>query len=153
MKYAILAVATALAISGCATKSGSPMTFTYEYDVPGIDQERLWVRARNHFAELYGDIRAVMRVEDRQEALLLGQGSARWMLFLTECNTDYYIRFQSRNDYARLQMQIIPEARSNACAGYDIPTSSAYDGITSMFDSISEGLETSLIEGTPFPDM
>ena len=144
-------------LSGCAgmmpAEKDVQKTFTYDYQIESVNQEDLWVRARDYFAETYGDSRSVLRVQDREEATLLGRGAATWYYAGNRCSTEYHVRFQSRDERARLQLELIEGVPSySSCSGWPWPSEGGYQTIVTDFENLSAGLEKALNEGSSFSD-
>ena len=151
----------AVAISGCASMSPASKdvqkTFTYDYEVESLDKEELWVRARNFFAEEYGDSRSVLRVQDREESTLIGRAIESWYLsslgMKTECLSEYNVRFQSKEGRARLKLELMEGVPAlSDCTGWPWPTKNGYDSIVASFEQISQRLEEALKKSSSFSD-
>jgi hypothetical protein len=141
---------------GCAAHYPVPRDsqklFTYDFSLPGKSKSELWKTARNFFAEKYGDSRAVFRVMDEQDGTLLGKGVVTWNIVSgstgAPCITNYYIRFASKNDKARLQFELIEG--SDGCPYYYLPPQKNYDEIVNNFSAIATELKADL-SGKPAP--
>lgn len=157
MKKLLVMIIAPFFLSGCAgmmpAEKDVKKTFTYDYQVESVNQEDLWVRARDYFAETYGDSRSVLRVQDREEATLIGRGAATWYLATNRCSTEYHVRFQSKDEKARLQLELIEGVPSySSCSGWPWPSKDGYQTIVTDFDALSAGLEKALNETSSFSD-
>lgn len=157
MKQLILIIFSVVTISGCANmvpaNKDVQKTFTYDYEVESIGQEELWVRARDFFAEAYGDSRSVLRVQDREEATLIGRGLESWRLMSNKCLSEYNVRFQSKDGRARLQLELMESVPAlSDCTGWPWPTQSGYESIVASFEQLSYGLEEALKKESTFSD-
>ncbi len=147
-----------LMLTGCSSMvpadKDAKRVFVYDYQVPSAEEDELWVRARDYFATTYGDSRSVIRVQDREEATVIGKGVASWQLIgSSRCYTDYHLKFMSKAGKARLQLEIIEGVPANStCSGWSWPTQSGYEEIVSEFESLSSGLEAALEKKSAFSD-
>jgi len=144
-------------LSACAgmqqASQDAQRTFVYDYQVEAVDKDELWVRARDYFAEAYGDSRSVLRVQDKDTHRLIGKGAATWALMSNNCASEYNLKFQSKDGKARLQLDLLEGAPSfSACSGWLWPTESGYQSIVADFASLSNGLERALNEKSTFSD-
>lgn len=156
---ALLFVLLGISIIGCSTlipvqaDRDAQREFVYDYEVQGVDKTELWVRARNFIAESFGDSRSVLRVEDREETTLIGRGAVSWNLLGNTCATEYQLRFESRDNRARLGLEIIEGVPPySACTGWPWPSEDGYNTIINSFERLSNGLEDALNESSSFSD-
>lgn len=158
MKKELLYFSLALVLQGCATNPNSPnypipqsdvqpKTYTYA-DLNGSKSE-LWKKARNYIATAYGDSKAVLRVEDENSGTLIGKGIIKWrmgdMTLSPYCYSEYDIRFVSKDNKARLQLELLAGVPSiSECVAWTLPSRYGYQQITDKFSEISSQLEISL---------
>ncbi len=156
-KLNFLFIVATIILSGCTPSMHSShyemisesteRVFTYDYAFPGKDKNSLWTKARDYFAETYGDSRAVFRVQDQDDGTLIGKGIHTWVYAQTiSCSSEYHVRFAAKNDKARLQFELIHGAPVlSKCSGYPLPTKLAYQDLTRVFELTSSGLEKALL--------
>lgn len=158
MKKELLYFPLAFALQGCATDPSSPdypisqsdvhaQTYTY-VDLDGSKDE-LWKKARNYIASAYGDSKAVLRVEDENSGTLIGKGIIKWKMLTSSlspyCYSEYDIRFVSKDNKARLQLELLAGVPSiSECVAWPLPSKYGYQQITDKFLQISSELEISL---------
>lgn len=136
MKKELLYFSLALALQGCATNPNSPdypisqsdvqaQTYTYV----GLDGSKgeLWKKARNYIATSYGDSKAVLRVEDENSGTLIGKGIIKWKMLTSSlspyCYSEYDIRFVSKDNKARLQLELLAGVPSmSECVAWTLPS-------------------------------
>lgn len=156
MKQLLLIIFFTFTISGCIsiepTSKNVQKTFTYDYAVDSVDQEELWVRARDYLAKAYGDSRSVLRVQDREEGTLIGRGIETWYVMNYPCLSEYNVRFQSKDGRARLQLELIEGVPALSECQRSWPTQSGYESIVSSFNQFSQGLEVALKQKSSFSD-
>ena len=147
-----------LALQGCAKDfpmdTDKKRQFTYDYEVKGVDKETLWIRARNYFAETYGDSREVFRVQSKEEGLLIGRGLATWTIALTaRCTSKYKIAFKSKNERARLRLKIVKGVPAvSDCPAWPLPSAGGYEEMKAEFQTISGELGKRLKAGSDLAD-
>lgn len=125
--------------------------FTYDYEIPNAEKTELWTRARDHFAKVYGDSNSVLKVQDRDNASLIGKGAASWAMMSYRCSTEYSFQFMAKNGKARLQLELLYGAPAySPCSGWDWPSEKGYDEILKHFDVISKELKETLIKQSDF---
>lgn len=152
----ILLLSVTLGLTGCASMmpadSNAQAEFTYDYVIDGVDQDTLFIRARDYFATAYGDSRSVFRVQDQESATIIGRGSSSWYIATTRCSSEYDIRFMSKDGKARLQLELLRGIPSYSQCGWDWPTKTGYDTIVSGFNDLADSLEKALSEESSFTD-
>ena len=137
---------------GCASispaKKDVQREFTYDFIVKGRSQTELWKKARDFFAEMHDDSRSVF---SEKGGTIIGRGVAVWSLLGTsECRSDYHVRFASKNEKARLQLELIDGVPfASPCPGWSWPSASGYDEIVSSFNAIAKKLDTALKDNPP----
>lgn len=162
MKKTVTTIFLAVALNGCAvtpspdmqpvgTSALSPVTT--DYVIPGASKSDLFTRARNYLATVYGDSRAVIRVQDTDEGTIIGKGIASWCenteslgMPLQFCgDSEYDIRFIAKDGKARLQVQLLKGAPAGSQApGWPLPPQGAYHDIQKSFEDLSSGLKSAL---------
>lgn len=149
----IFLLSALLFLSGCPATLNLPMPvesnvqkiFTYDYSIPDTPKKTLFSRARNLFAESYGDSRVVFRVEDESEGLLIGKGLSSWFLLQSYCYTGYNIRFAAKDNKARLQLEVLEGAPPEShCKGWPMPSEDGYKEMVSNFESFSARMDQAL---------
>ena len=142
-------------LTGCVAippivKEDSITPSTYNYTELNADKNTIFIRARDHFATIYGDSRSVIRVQEQKEGIILGKGAIDWILDISgignlQCTAEYNVRFLAKDNKARLQLELINGAPSySKCSGWPLPTETAYKKIQTEFDAISIQLEKAL---------
>ncbi|SFR57602.1 protein of unknown function [Marinobacter daqiaonensis] len=122
-------------------------TFTYDYQVAGADRQELWRRARNYFDATLDDRQSEFEIENQEAGTLTGRGLASWRIAREYCSAEYHIRFQSQDEAARLELQLIEDITPfRECSGFGWPSKDAEDVIVSHFNDLSAGLEEALRE-------
>lgn len=155
-----LVVLSLILLGGCASTSpdkirievNSIEPITYNYTGLKVDKDTLFVRARDHFATIYGDSKSVIRVQDPKEGIILGKGAVDWKLAtnswlipFVNCTSNYNVRFIAKDNKARLQLELIKGVPVySPCSGWPLPTVTAYEEIKAYFDNISIGVESAL---------
>lgn len=139
-------------ISGCAgltqTDRNVQREFTFDFVVPGKPKLDIWKNARDYFAEVYGDSRAVFRVMDENDGTIIGRGTAQWALVSSTCLAEYHVRFAAKDEKARLQFELIEGAPPQSpCSGWSWPTKEGYDQIVFSFKNAARDLEKILASG------
>ena len=120
-------------------------TFAYNYQVPDVDREELWRRARGYFDATLADNQSDFEIEDRAAGTLTGRGLASWRMSREYCSAEYHIRFQAQDEEARLELQLIEDVLPfRECSGFGWPGKEAEEIIASHFESLSEGLGEAL---------
>ena len=158
MQKNILLIVSAILLSGCTgmgpMKKNAQRTFIYDYQIESVDKTELWVRARDYFASTFGDSRSVLRVQDKEAGSLIGKGVAGWVLVMeTKCYSEYKLRFQSKDNKARLQLELSEGVPSySTCSGWPLPSESGYQTIVADFLVLSNGLEKALSKASDFSD-
>ncbi|MGY0616774.1 DUF4468 domain-containing protein [Vibrio sp. FJH11] len=157
MNKTLVTIAVLLpALQGCvSTPEAEPMkheevsAVTYDYTINNTEKSTLWMRARGHFATVYGDSRSVIRLEDEDEGLIIGKGAVNWNIYggalnLT-CSSEYNIRFMAKDNKARLQLELINGVPTySRCNGWPLPSRYGYNQILSSYKDLSMGLESAL---------
>ena len=122
--------------------------FTYDFKMPNIGKNELYVRARDYIATVYGDSRSVIRVQDQENGTIIGKGVVDWRFkagSLIQCSSNYNIRFMAKDYKARLQLELIKGAAAfSRCKGWKLPTVTGYNKIKVSFDSIAQGVEKAI---------
>lgn len=143
-----------LLLNSCASMMPAPASkdlqrvFEFDYQVESVDREELWVRARDYFAESFGDSRSVLRVQDREESTLIGRVAVSWNLVGNLCANEYQLRFESRDEEARLRLEILDGVPAySRCPAWPWPTQQGYDTMVSNIHALASGLKKALIEG------
>lgn len=127
--------------------------FTYDYQVSSADKDTLWTRARDYFANTYGDSRSVLRVQDKAESSLIGKAAATWYVATNRCSTEYNLKFLSKDGKARLQLELLEGVPSySPCSGWPWPSQSGYESIVDGFNGLSLELEEALKAKSTFSD-
>lgn len=144
-------------ITGCAGMQLAPKdakrVFTYDYQITSVKKDVLWTRARDYFANTYGDSRSVLRVQDKTESSLIGRAAAIWPIGTIRCSTEYNLKFQSKDGKARLQLELLEGVPSHSsCTGWAWPSQSGYESIVNGFNRLSGELEQALKSGSTFSD-
>lgn len=160
--FFLLFVGIALLSSGCATGPTGPSATmiesevisaqTYDYSIEGARKDDLYQRARNYFAISFGDSRSVIRIEDKDEGLILGKGATSWRIETgnwavphLDCYSEYDLRFMAKDNRARLQLTLLEGAPSfSQCSGWPRPTVTGYEKILRGFEDFSQRLELEL---------
>jgi len=157
MKNKILGSVISLLLVGCASNPNAPahpisesmlklQTYTYT-DLNGTRSD-LWKKALNYMATTYGDSKAVLRVEDELEGVLIGKGLVRWQKydsFLSpNCLSEYDIRFIAKNNKARLQLELLRGVPAASECNWALPSNYGYKQILSQFSNISGNLKSAL---------
>ncbi len=157
MKNKILGIVILLVLFGCANNPNAPdypisqskvkaQTFTYT-DLDG-DKEELWEKARNYIATVYGDSKAVLRVEDEKNGTLIGKGLIGWKIFSSAlsptCHSEYDIRFVAKDNKARLQLELLSGAPALSGCTWKLPSNFGYEQVISEFERMSSELESAL---------
>lgn len=146
-----------LALVGCVglvpADKNVQRKFVYDYTVDSVKKDELWTRARNYFAVTYGDSRSVLHVVDKDAGVLIGKGAVSWVLMANMCVTEYHVQFQSKDNKARLQLEIIEGVPAySQCTGWPWPSDTGYLKILENFNSISKGLDQALKQGSGLSD-
>lgn len=158
MKYALPLVCL-LILSGCTSivpPNDLPITdekreFTFDYTAPGRSQQELYRSARNYLATLYGDSRAVTRVDDESQGTIIGKGLVPWnytidsplVPFMT-CSSNYDVIFVAKDGRARLQLTLREGVAQAGVCNTPLPPKRDYPQIVSHLNGISAGLEKAL---------
>ncbi len=149
-------IATLITLTGCATgknysqhemiSESTERVFTYDYSIPKSDKNTLWKRARDYFAATYGDSRAVFRIQDESDGILIGKGIHTWIFAdVLLCSNEYHVRFAAKNEKARLQFELIQDVPAlSKCLGYPLPSKVAYQDMVKIFSETSSNLEKAL---------
>lgn len=122
-----------------------PQTFTYT--ALNNQQDVLWEKARRHIISTYGKSQPILRVENESSGTLLGKGIVRWKVSVsttnkTYCNSEYDIRFMSRDNKARLQLLLLPNVFGDSeCDDLTLPSKYGYQQIRNKFELMSNNLE------------
>ena len=151
-------VAPIIFMFGCAASPDDiPMPnseikpITYDYQIPGVNKKILFARARDYMATAYGDSRSVIRVQDENEAVIIGKGAVTWRMLPNNslsgsCSTEYNIRFIAKDEKARLQVELIYGAPVySSCINWKAPSPAAYRyDVLPSFDPLSKDLGSAL---------
>ncbi|OCH19781.1 hypothetical protein [Aliivibrio sp. 1S128] len=124
-----------------------PQVFTYTE--LNSTQDILWEKARRHIMSTYGKSQPILRVENKSRGALLGKGVIRWKISAstsnTYCNSEYDIRFMSRDNKARLQLLLLPNVSGDSeCDNLVLPSKYGYEQILNKFEFMSNNLELAL---------
>ena len=157
MKNIILTTVFLSSMVGCANTDPALIPIkptelevsTYTYLDLDTDKAELWSRARNYIATIYGDSKSVLRVEDKEEGLLVGKGLTSWKMhpdrFSVYCHSEYQIRFLAKDNKARLQLELLEGTPSvSRCVAWTLPSGYGHEQIKAEFLGISKGLEQAL---------
>ena len=117
----------------------------------GNQEKILFARARDYMATAYGDSRSVIRVQDENEAVIIGKGAVTWRMLPNNslsgsCSTEYNIRFIAKDEKARLQVELIYGAPVySSCINWKAPSPAAYRyDVLPSFDQLSKDLGSAL---------
>lgn len=154
--FLLWASLTACSSTGMSIKQAdknAQSIFTYDYEQSGLSKEELWTKARDHFAKVYGDSNSVLKVQDKENATLIGKGAASWTMMTYRCVSQYSFQFMAKDGKARLQLELLYGAPTfSPCPGWDWPSETGYTEITSHFNSISLALQKALSTSNSFSD-
>lgn len=147
----ILLPITIFLITGCAgmapiAESSYQREFVYNYNIPGKTKANLFKAARENLALSYGDANKVLRIVDESEGTIVGKGIVSWRILPgaeSTCDYDYNIKFISKDERARLILNIAGISRTSRC-GWDVPSVYGYDQIKKDFDAINASLDEAL---------
>lgn len=158
-----------LVLSGCGsiatTPEQMPITtekrdFVFDYTVAGKSQQELFRSARNYLATVYGDSRAVARVEDSEQGTIIGKGISAWNLTTSSpliphmpCSSNYDLVFIAKDGRARLQLALKAGAVAPAQCGWDLPPKRDYPQIVAQFEGISAGMAKALNGQAPIDSL
>ena len=153
----VMFILSFILLSGCAGLTPADKNvqrkFTYDYTVKNTGKDELWTRARDFFAKSYGNINSVMRVQDKESSTFIGRGAATWYLASNRCATEYSIQFKSKDNKARLQLEIIEGVPAfSTCTGWPWPNKDGYQTILVEFETVSRNLGQALKKQSTLSD-
>ncbi|MCT7942592.1 DUF4468 domain-containing protein [Shewanella holmiensis] len=150
----LFAFVVLVGLSGCATTSMQQVSDQdiqpkeYIYEDLAIDQEQVFKKARDFFAESFGDSTSVVRVSDIDEGKYIGKGIVSWTLSdgiaSIQCPSNYTLKFLARDNRAKLELVLNKGIVPGQTCRWDKPTVSGYNEVLALFDSISANLESYL---------
>jgi len=157
MRNKILGIVISLLLIGCANNPNAPdypiskskvKAQTFTYTELSDNKIELWKKARNYIATVYGDSKAVLRVEDEREGSLIGKGLIRWKIFDSVlspyCYSKYDIRFIAKDHKARLQLELLQGVPATSTCNWALPSNYGYEQVLNQFSSMSEAIESAL---------
>lgn len=149
MKWLVMMIVASILLAGCAgiqpIDETTQTKTTYDFIVKGKSKTEIFKTARDFFAGGFGDSRAVFRVTDEKEGVMIGRGTAQWEVTTIHCMTDYHIRFAAKDEKARLQFELIyGHTPGSECTGWSLPSKNGYKEILESFENIAKNLEQSL---------
>ena len=154
LKKIVLVALTACGLAGCVNDVAfQPMTdeqreFTYDYKVPGKTKGELFKNARNYFATAYGDSKAIGRVEDEGEGLIIAKAVTLWKMdtgmVAVSCVSGYDISFIAKDEKARLQLTINKALQSTPECGWKEPSKQGYPEVVSNLNATAKQLGEAL---------
>jgi len=154
LKKIVLVALTACSLAGCVNDVAfQPMTdeqreFTYDYKVPGKTKDELFKSARNFLATAYGDSKAIGRVEDEGEGLIIAKAVTLWKMdtgmVAVSCVSGYDISFIAKDEKARLQLTINKALQSTPECGWKEPSKQGYPEVVSNLNATAKQLGEAL---------
>ncbi|OUM34494.1 hypothetical protein B8W72_10855 [Pseudomonas putida] len=154
LKKIVLVALAACSLAGCVNDVAfQPMTdeqreFTYDYKVPGKTKVELFKNARNYLATAYGDSKAIGRVEDEGEGLIIAKAVTLWKMdtgmVAVSCVSGYDISFIAKDEKARLQLTINKALQSTPECGWKEPSKQGYPEVVSNLNATAKQLGEAL---------
>lgn len=154
MRNVILGALTACSLVGCINDTAfQPLTneqreFIYDYKVPGKTKGELFKNARNYLATAYGDSKAIGRVEDESEGLIIAKAVTVWQMntgmVAVSCVSGYDISFIAKDERARLQLTINKALQSTPECGWKEPSKQGYPEVVSNLNATAKQLGEAL---------
>ena len=168
MKKIIIGLIVSLGLAGCAELERIPLThkqanFQYDYKVPDVKKKELWQRARGYIVNIFGDSRAVLRVSDENETVLLGKALVSWDASWdiggnTECLNYYKLRFKAKDGKARMQLVLLADGPRSidkplgTTGGCGPPNEDGYNQIKQEFRALNLGMRKALSQKSSLDD-
>lgn len=141
-------------LSGCATTTIEKVSDQdiqpkeYIYENLTMSKEQVFKKARDFFAEAFGDSNSVVRVSDLKEGKYIGKGIVSWTLSdgitSVQCASNYTLKFLARDNRAKLVLTLNKGVVSGRTCRWDKPTVSGYNDVLVQFNKISANLESYL---------
>lgn len=129
-----------------------PMEYVYE----NLDGNRteIFKRARDFFAESFGDSTSVVRVSDVEQGKYIGKGVVSWVLSTgmvsVPCASNYTLKFLSKDGRAKLEITLNKGIVAGHSCRWDKPTVDGYSEVTAEFDRISSQLKKYLLANNEY---
>jgi len=124
-----------------------PMEYVYE-NLDGNKTE-IFKRARDFFAESFGDSTSVVRVSDVDQGKYIGKGVVSWTLssgvVSIPCASNYTLKFLSKDSRAKLEITLNKGVVTGHSCRWDKPTIDGYSEVMAEFDRISFQLKEYLL--------
>lgn len=169
MRLLIASLIVGFGLVGCAGLERIPLTkeqanFQYDYKVTDVKKKELWRRARNYVANIFGDSRAVLRVADENEGVLIGKALVSWIASwdiagLTDCLNYYKLRFKAKDGKARMQLELLADGPitidkpiAGTRGGCGAPNADGYEQIKQDFRDLNNGMKKALRQKSSLDD-
>lgn len=150
LKKILLGMVLTGPLSGCVNDMAfAPMTdeqrvFIYDYHAPGKTKKEIFKSARNFLATAYGDSKAIGRVEDEEEGLIIAKAVTTWHMntgvIVVPCVSGYNIQFIAKDDKARLQLTITKALQPTTQCGWTEPSKQGYPTVVENLNTTATEL-------------